>query len=135
MVIFLPYCERMLFTARQKDHHCQTLNPRNLVNFDPKIFLKIFLESAYQGLSIDINYAHITLFPWYPTGCGTTPQISNPRNLVNADPNFLEKIFLDSARQGLSIDISFNRLHTFLVQVIFYSKILDGFFTQIFKKS
>ena len=58
------------------------------------------------------------------------PQNSNLRNFVKVDPNFLEKIFLYSTHQGLSNDISFDPLHSFLA-----STFLVGFFPEIFKKS
>ena len=61
------------------------------------------------------------------SGCGTTPQISNPRNLVKVDPNFLEKKFLDSARQGLSNVISFDPLESFLVRINFAPKFWADF--------
>ena len=41
------------------------------------------------------------------------PQNFKPRNLIKVDPNFLEKIFLDSARKGLSNDISFGPYNDF----------------------
>ena len=61
------------------------------------------------------------------------PQNSNTRNLVKVDPNFLEKIFLYSTHQGLSNDILIDPLYSFLVQVIFYPKILGGFSPKFLK--
>ena len=72
---------------------------RNLVKVDLKFLKQLFLDSAHHGLSKYIYYAHIVSLLKYPIGYGSPhpPKISNPRNMVNSDPKFFPKIFLDSA--------------------------------------
>ena len=64
-----------------------------------------------------------------------SPKIQTPVTWSIVGPNFLEKIFLYSTHQGLSNDISFDPLYSFLGWAIFGLKILGGFISKIFKKS
>ena len=104
----------MLFTARQKDHHCQTLNPRNLVNVDPNFLEKIFLDSARQGLSIDF-----WLKSFLPQNFGRVFRVFFQKFI-----NFFKDTLLDSFKVILCVENYFLFYKTFRLKNTIAGKVI-----------